>query len=359
MAESETGQEKTEPATGRKREKAREQGNIPKSQEINTALMLIAGVFSFYIFSGEFYGNVEEAIKYYVGNCHRIEVTATSCHALMLEIGLRLLIIVWPFFLTFMIVGIAINLSQVGFNLVGKPLVPDLKKLNPLTGLGRLFSIRGRIELVKSMFKMFILAPVMVWTVYKHLPEMMPLVWQDPQDIMTQLGLASLDVAIKALLIMFILSLFDYIYQRWQYEQDLKMTKEEVKQEMKDIQGDPQIRSRIRSIQLEMARRRMLEEVPKAEVVVTNPTEYAVALKYESGESPAPQVVAKGKNLLAQKIKEIALEHRIPIVENRPLAQSLYKLVDIGNYIPPELYQAVAEVLAYVYRLTKKIAQKV
>ncbi len=359
MADSESGQEKTETATARKRERAKDDGNIPKSMEINTALMLIAGVTTFYFFADDFYRGIMEAIRYYIGHSHSEEITITGIHTFMLNFGLRVLSIIWPFFLIFVLVALVINIAQVGFMFISRPLIPDFNRINPITGLGRLFSMRGRVELLKSVFKMFILAPVMIWTVYSHLPEMMPLVNQGTADILVHLGWAALDVAVKALLIMLVLSIIDYAYQRWQYEQDLKMTKEEVKQEMKDVQGDPQIRSRIRSIQMEMARKRMLEEVPESEVVVTNPTEYAIAIRYDAEKAPAPQVVAKGKNLIAQKIKEIAMEHNIPIVENRPLAQSLYKLVDIGNLIPPELYQAVAEVLAYVYKLTNKIEEKV
>ncbi len=359
MADTESGQEKTETATERKRQRAREDGNVPKSMEINTALIMIAGVTAFYFFSDDFYGQIGEAIRYYHGQCHDLIISPEGIHIFSLEVGLRILSIIWPFFLILFVVGVAINLAQVGFLITGKPLIPDLKKINPISGLGRLFSIRGRAELIKSLFKMFILAPVMIYTVYSHLPEMMPLVWQDTLDVFIHLGLAALDVAIKALIIMLVLALIDYVYQRWQYEQDLKMTKEELKQEMKDVQGDPHIRSRIRSIQQEMARKRMLQEVPESEVVVTNPTEYAIALKYDPNEAPAPQVVAKGKNLIAQKIKDIASEHNIPIVEDRSLAQMLYKLVEVGNLVPPELYQAVAEVLAYVYRLNNKVSQKV
>ncbi|MBD3265645.1 flagellar biosynthesis protein FlhB, partial [bacterium] len=194
---------------------------------------------------------------------------------------------------------------------------------------------------------------------YQSMPSNMLLVFLDIKDIYIHMGVKTLDLAIKALIIMLILAIIDYAYQRWQTEQDMKMSKEEVKQEMKDVQGDPKIKQRIRSIQQEMSRKRMMEAVPEAEVVVTNPTEFAVALKYDAESEPAPIVVAKGKNFLAQKIKMIAMENDIPIVENKPLAQSLYKLVQVGGVIPPELYQAVAEVLAYVYKLTEKTPREV
>ncbi|RJP35531.1 MAG: flagellar biosynthesis protein FlhB [Candidatus Omnitrophota bacterium] len=357
MAETESGQEKTEPATGRKRSRAREEGNVSKSQELNTAILLIAGVIAFYFYAEHFYGSVMEAIVYYLDHVGEIDISEEGVHAFLLEFGLRILTILAPFYIIFVVVAIVINLAQVGFMFTLKKLTPDLKKLNPIKGLAKFVSIRSQVELLKSIAKMFIIAPVMISSVYYSIPGMMGLVTEELKDFLIHLGYRALDVAVKALIIMLILAIIDYIYQRWQFERDLKMTKQEVKQESKDVQGDPQIKARIRSIQFEMARKRMMEEVPEAEVVVTNPTEYAIALKYESEDMPAPQVVAKGKHLLARRIKEIAVEHDIPIVENRVLAQSLYKLVEVGGYIPPEMYQAVAEVLAYVYRLNNRVSQ--
>ncbi len=263
-----------------------------------------------------------------------------------------------PFFIIFVIVALAINFAQVGLLFSAQALRPKFERLNPISGFKRLFSIRGRIELVKAIAKMMVIAPVMIYTVYYALPGMRDLMGYEAKQILIHIGWKALEVAVYALLVMLILSLLDFVYQRWQFEQDLKMTKQEVKQEMKDIQGDPQIKGRIRSLQMEMARRRMMQEVPEAEVVVTNPTEYAIALKYGPNTGlAAPMVVAKGRGALARRIKEIALEHDVPIVENRPLAQSLYKLVEVGDLIPPDLYQAVAEVLAYVYRLKERAHQ--
>ncbi len=357
MAENEDGQEKTEPATERKRQRAREEGNVPKSNELNTALMLLAGVISFYFFAEHFYGNIAEAIVYYLDHCGSRDISEESIHSFLMEFGLRVIQILLPFYIIFVIVAILINIAQVGLMFTGKQMAPDLKKLNPISGLAKFVSIRSQVELVKSIGKIFIIAPVMILTVYYSLPGMMVLVTEEVKDILIHIGFEALDIAIRALIIMLILAILDYVYQRWQFERDLKMTQQEVKQERKDVQGDPQIKGRIRSLQMEMARQRMMEEVPEAEVVVTNPTEYAIALKYESGDMPAPQVVAKGKHLLAQKIKEIAKENNIPVVENRALAQSLYKLVQVGDFIPPELYQAVAEVLAYVYRMSDRAAK--
>ncbi len=358
MAETETGQEKTEPATARRRQQARDDGQIPKSQELNTAVMLLTGVIAFYIFAGDFYGAIVDAITYYFARINEPIIKPEDVGSFSMEVGWRVINILAPFYILFFLVGVIVNLFQVGFVFVTKQLKPDLTKLNPITGLGKLFNMRSRVEFLKSIVKLIIILPLMIATVQAALPSMMGLMNTGLKDILIHIGYKALDVAIIALIFLIILAIIDYIYQRWQMEQDLKMTKDEVKQEQKDIQGDPQIRARIRSIQQDMARKRMMEEVPEAEVVVTNPTEYAIALKYDSEQFTAPQVVAKGRNVMAKKIKELAMAHDVPIVENRLLAQSLYKMVEVGDLIPPDMYQAVAEVLAYVYRLNNQYQEK-
>ncbi|MDP8243419.1 MAG: flagellar biosynthesis protein FlhB [Candidatus Hinthialibacter antarcticus] len=354
MAENETGQEKTEAPTSRRMSKARDEGNIPKSTEINNTIMLIAGVVAFYNLGGDFVYNVSEGIEYYFRLAAEYEINEVSYHALLINAGARVIYILAPFFAIFVIAALIANISQVGFLFIPNKLAPDPKKLDPIKGIKNLFNMRSRIELVKSVFKIFFITPVMIYFIRYRMPEFMNLPLQDTNDILTHVAARALEVSIWAIIIMLILAIADWIYQKWQNKDDLKMTKEEVKQEMKDSQGDPKIKSRIRSIQMEMARQRMMEEVPQAEVVVTNPTEFAVALKYQTGDMAAPQVVAKGRNHLARRIRKIAVENGVPIVENKPLAQSLWKLVEVGQFIPPDLYQAVAEVLAYVYRLTKK-----
>ncbi|MBN2328360.1 MAG: flagellar biosynthesis protein FlhB [Candidatus Omnitrophica bacterium] len=355
MAESESGQEKTESATPRKREKAREEGQVPKSQEVNTALLMIAGVTAFYLFIDDYWYGLADACQYYLRYCAEVSITEASVYTVILEVALRTLLIAAPFFVIFFIVGVIANLFQVGFLFSAKPLTPKMDKLNPISGMKRIFSARGAMELVKSIGKIFLITPVMIYIVYRDIPEILGLAGMGVLDALVFIGYEALELSLWAILILLILAIIDYIYQRVQHERDLRMTKEEVKQELKDVQGDPQIKGRIRSIQREMARRRMMEEVPGADVVVTNPTEYAIAIKYAPDDLPAPQVIAKGKHLNARRIKELAIECDIPIVENRPLAQSLYKLVDVGGLIPPELYQAVAEVLAYVYRLKNRV----
>lgn len=353
MAESESGQEKSEAATPRKREQAREEGQVPKSQDANTAFMLIAGVVAFYSFAPSLYMTLTEYIRHYLAQIDTI-VNDVSIYGILIEIALRVLYLVAPFFIILFIAALAINYLQVGVLFSSKALQPKFNRINPISGIKRLFSLRSVVELLKSMGKMFIIIPVMIYTIYALLGTMPDVMNLDVLEILGYLGLNALDVAIRALIILIVLAVIDYSYQRWQYEKDQRMTKEEVKQEMKDVQGDPQIKARIRSVQQEMSRKRMMQEVPEADVVVTNPTEYAIALKYTAGEMEAPRVIAKGRGAIAKKIREIAIDSSVPIVENRILAQSLYKLVEVGGYIPADLFQAVAEVLAYVYRLNNK-----
>ena len=354
MAQNQSGQEKTEEATPRRLQKAREDGQVPKSMEVNTTLLLIAGVVSFYFFGNDFVRQNLNNLEYFFDLSYQFQLNSDTYYHIFLEVGLRVLYIVAPFMIVLVITALVVNFGQVGFMFVGKPLLPDLNRINPQKGIERIFGPRGRVELLKSVFKIFLIAPVMIFLIYRAFPIIVTLTRSDAHGIIETIAWLALEIAIYALLILLILAIADYIFQRYQHTQDLKMTKEEVKQEMKDVQGDPQVKSRIRSIQQEMSRRRMMEEVPESDVVVTNPTEYAIALRYQSDIDAAPVVVAKGRNHLARNIREIADTHRVPIVENRPLAQSLYKLVEVGQLIPPELYKAVSEVLAYVYRLTGK-----
>jgi flagellar biosynthetic protein FlhB len=215
----------------------------------------------------------------------------------------------------------------------------------------RFVSLKSLVELGKSIIKILFIGGIAYLILKSDLEEFPNLIQQEVGQIVVFIARVSLKLFFLVSLAMIVLAVLDYIYQRWQYEQDLKMTKQEVKDEFKQSQGDPKVKARIRGVQLEMARRRMMEAVPEADVVITNPTHLAIALKFDSREMIAPRVVAKGAGFVAQRIREIAEENRIPLVEEKPLAQALYKMVEIGDYIPAELYRAVAEVLAYVYRL--------
>jgi flagellar biosynthetic protein FlhB len=251
-------------------------------------------------------------------------------------------------------VAILSNYVQVGFPFSWESVHPDLGKLNPLKGLSRLFSKQSGVELVKALFKCLIIGGVAFSTIRNELLPILTLLDQPVDSIFGYAARTCFWLFFKTALVIFALAALDYIFQRWSFEKSLRMTKQEIKEEFKQTEGDPLIKSRIRSIQRDMARKRMMAEVPKADVIITNPSHLAVALYYKVHEMKAPKVLAKGAGLIAEKIKEIGKAHKIPIMENKPLAQVLYKTIGLGETIPSALYQAVAEILAYVYRIRTK-----
>ncbi len=336
-------QEKTEKATPRRKQKAREKGQIARSRELISMAATAGMVLMFYFSGNTFISRIEEMMRKLLGFQYGRNPEIAMKFALS-----EMIWILMPF------LGIAFTFAlftgalQGGFVL--KPLNIELERLNPLGGMKRLFSYTGLVEFLKSLFK-FIIGGFIMYLILKNLMNFLPFASSlEIQEITPVTG----KILFKTILIIFttffIFAVLDYIYQRWSFERSLRMTREEVKQEYKETEGDPIVKSRIRSIQRELARRRMMQEVPKATVVITNPTHLAVALRYEKEGMTAPLVVAKGAGYIAEKIREIAKNHRIPIIEDKPLARALYKL-DIGNFIPPELYRAVAKILAYIYKL--------
>jgi flagellar biosynthetic protein FlhB len=271
--------------------------------------------------------------------------------AFSVEILYKLLTVLLPFLIPIAIAGFVSNLLQVGFQINTEAMIPKFSKLNPISGMKRFVSIKSLVELGKSIFKILFIGSIVYLLVKSDMMAFPALIHQEVGQILVFIARVSLKICFFVCLAMMVLAVLDYIYQRWQYEKDLKMTKQEVKDEQRQTYGDPKVKARIRGVQMELARRRMMEAVPEADVVVTNPTHLAIALKFDAQEMIAPRVLAKGAGYVAQRIREIAEENRIPIVEDKPLARGLYKLVEIGDYIPAELYRAVAEVLAYVYRL--------
>jgi flagellar biosynthesis protein FlhB len=264
----------------------------------------------------------------------------------------ELAIIVMPLLLLFLVIGLASNIMQIGFLFSSEAITPKFSKLNPITGFKNKFmSMRSLEQLVKTLVIMAIIIWVSYRAIMRELPVYPPLIGSDVGVIVLTFFHSSLRFLWDVLWIFIIIAAADFGFQKWQHSQDLMMTKQEVKDEYKQSDGNPLIKSRIRSIQIHMARRRMMRDVPKADVVITNPTHYAIALQYDRGKMIAPTVIAKGAGLVAAKIKEVARKASVPIIENKPLAQALHKSVDIGETIPETLYKAVAEILAYVYRL--------
>ena len=262
--------------------------------------------------------------------------------------------VVSPFFIIICIVGLIINYIQVGMRLSLQPLAPNLKKINPISGFGRIFSLRSLTELVKNILKISLVGFITYFHMRGEMVQVVKL-----HDITLMAGMVYVAVSIfklvmKMCVLLIILAILDYVYQKWDFEKSMRMTKQEVKDEHKQREGDPLVRSRIRQKQREIAYQRMMAEVPKADVVITNPIHVAVALSYKAEEMHAPKVVAKGGGDIAERIKEIAKENHVPIIEDKPLAQSLFKMCEVGDYVPPNLFKAVAEILAYVYRLGHK-----
>jgi flagellar biosynthesis protein FlhB len=356
MAE-ESFQERTEKATPRKKREAREKGDVAKSMEINAAIVLIVSLAGLRLFGGSLLGGLSGLMRSVFEQLHTIEISLDSIQAMSLSSLRYLGIMMAPFVGMIMLAGLGSNLIQTGFMFTGEQLKPKMNKISPAKGFKRMFSMRSLVELAKSIFKLLIIGLVSYMSLRAELHNYPLLIHSDVGQIVAFISRVGFALALRAAVILLILAVFDYAYQRFEYEKKLRMTKQEIKDEYKRTEGDPLIKSRIRSIQREQARKRMLSEVPKADVVITNPIHLAVALKYDSKKSSAPVVVAKGARLVAEKIKKIAHENNVPVVENKPLARMLYKSVEVGGLIPYELFKAAAEILAYVYRLKKKKMQ--
>ena len=345
--------EKTEEPTSKKRNDARNKGQVARSQELNAAFVLLAGFFVLRVLWINIYTNIAEYSAHIFSNLATNSVTNEAIMQTFLEIIQLLTKTSFPVMLGIMLVGLAINFYQVGFVISTEKLEFDLNKLNPINGFGRLFSKRSIVELFKSLFKILIIGFFLYLYLKDEIPFMPYFIYYDLPYSLAEIADKIFTMAFQVIAVIMVLGVIDYIYQIWQTTQDLKMTKQEVKDEHKQSEGDPQIKGKIKQKQRQMAMARMMQEVPKADVIVTNPTHFAVALLYEQGMS-APQVVAKGQDLVAQRIKEIARENNVAIVENKPLARALFDTVEIGGFVPEELYKAVAEVLAYVYKLKHK-----
>ena len=360
FAEGEGG-EKTEEPTAKKLTDARNKGQVANSKEVSNAvglLMLFIMIRIFYSFLGQrfrnifahIYGDIPSYIVMYEG-----EVPIQTIRSILNSALINILVLASPFLITGVMVALVSNILQIGFKVTWEPLKPKFNKLNPLSGIKRIFSVRSLFELVKSIAKIGLIS----YIVYDYLSkrqESIFLLYDIPlsQAIMT-MGNIIINLGIRIAFVYAFIAAADVIYTRWKFHNDMKMTKQEVKDEYKNSEGNPEVKSKIRQKMMEVSRRRMMQALPQADVVITNPTHYAVAIKYDADNAVAPQVIAKGADYLALQIREKAKEYGVEIVENKPLARMLYTNVEIGEFIPPELYQAVAEVLAYVYHLQGKV----
>lgn len=352
MAE-ESGGERTEQATGKRREEARNKGQVAKSQEVTGAFILLIGMTVLVASSGHFARTLGDNARYLWSQSHLLVPTNQFGVRELLAGNLEnLAVALAPMLLAVLIAAFGSNVMQVGFHASAEAISFKADKLNPITGLKKFFRKTALFDLLKNVFKIAVIA-LLAWLAIGGMMGDLIATPMIPVADVVSVGKTGF-LKLMAILIgfTFVVAVADWFWQRYQYEENLKMSKHEVKQEFKDIEGDPQLKARIRGLQFEMARKRMLADVPTADVVITNPTHFAIALKYVSGR-PAPIVVAKGQDNIAQTIKEIARKARVPILENKPLARALYREVEIGKMIPESFFQAVAEILAYVYRLKK------
>ncbi|MBW2708824.1 MAG: flagellar biosynthesis protein FlhB [Deltaproteobacteria bacterium] len=350
MAEK-SDQEKTEKPTGKKLSKAREEGQVIKSQEVSTAFIFL-GALGVFLFVGPWmFGQLADFSRGIFQNLGTLHLEGISARAFLLEVFQQIALVMTPLLVVVLIMGVAANLLQVGFLFTLKPFTPKISKFNPITGMKKFVSLKSLVELLKSLVKISFIGGIS-WLVLRGELDTIPsLIEMSVGQILTYIGTVSLKMLFYVGLGMIVLAAIDFSYQRWQHTKDLMMSKEEVKDEAKQSEGDPQIKSRIRRAQREMAMKRMMESVPDADVVITNPTTLAIAVKYDAKAMFAPQIVAKGAKLVAERIKNVARENDVTIVENKPLAQALFKSTEIGDFVPSDLYKAVAEVLAYVYKL--------
>ncbi len=341
--------EKTEEPTAKKRADARKKGQVGRSQEVNSAFVLLVGFFALKLLWDSIYVSIATYTTYVFTNLNQ---TVDTENILRIFIGIILVLAktAFPIMIFIMLIGLAVNFFQVGLNINTESIEFKLDKLNPINGFGRIFSKRSLVELAKSFFKIIVIGFFLYRFIHEQILAMPQFMFFDLTTSLALVAEIIFQMSFIVIGVIMIMAFLDYGYQKWQTTQDLKMSKQEVKDEMKQTEGDPQIKGKIRQKQRQMAMARMMKEVPKADVIITNPTHYAVALSYEQG-MVAPTVIAKGQDLVAQRIKEIGREARVPIVENKPLARTLYAAVQVGDAVPQELYQAVAEVLAYVYRL--------
>jgi flagellar biosynthetic protein FlhB len=354
MAEETSTGERTESPSAKRRADFRKKGQVAQSREVQTAAMFTLLLLFWMFFASIFWEKIQEMIAAVWGASGEYAITPSSLMQLLYHLGAGLAVLLAPLFLTALVVGFLATFLQVGWLFTTQPLIPDLSKLDPIKGMARFFSKRSLVEVIKSLLKVWLIGWVAYKTVLGEFDQALLLTEMPVDHTILYLAKTSALVMAKVAAIMIALAILDYAFVRWEMEEKMKMTKQEQKEEMKETEGDPHIKSKIRSIQQQMARKRMMAAVPGADVVITNPTHIAVALKYEAGKMEAPVVLAKGQELMAEKIREIAREHRIPLVENPPVARLLHSKVEVGQSIPEELFKAVAEILAYVYSLKGK-----
>ena len=340
-------QEKTEQATPRKEQKAREKGQVARSKDL-TSMITMTGIVTILYFGGQ---HIFMNISNMTGGVLSMKYGGNPVYVMKIAV-IQGGWILAPFFLASVVLAITGSVMQGGF--VFKPIKFEVEKVNPIEGIKKIFSSKGLVELLKSLLKFSFGGWIVYYVLKKDMPALSSLSAMELGALAMMSGKLIMDAIVIAYSYFMVLAIISYFIDKWQHDKSLRMTKQEVKDEMKESEGDPLIKQRIRSAQREAARKRMMQEVPQATVVITNPTHLAIAIKYNDAEMSTPKVVAKGAGIIAEKIKKIAAEHNVPIVEEKPLARALFKL-DLNSFIPEELFMAVAKLLAYIYKLKGRI----
>lgn len=346
--------EKTEEPTQQRLEDSRKEGNVAQSKEITAFLVLLACVGTVYFGGSGLLDIYFNSFREFSNLAGTMQVNSNTIGKLMMLTLESIVKIVAPIACIGFVAGVAGTVVQVGVNFSWKPIEPNIEKLNPVSGFRRIFSMNSLVEGVKSVFKLIAVGSVAYFMAVDSVITAPVLIEFESVEIVNYMGIVGFRLIGAISLALFVIAGFDLGWQKFRHYKSLRMTKQEIKDELKNREGDPLLKARVRSIQRERAQRRMMEQVPKADVIVTNPTHIAVALKYDAENMDAPKIVAKGADYIALKIKEIARENNIPTVENVPLARALHKSVKVGQYIPRALYQSVAEVLAYIYRMGRR-----
>ncbi len=353
MAESDQ-QERTEEATQQRREEFRRKGQVAQTRELSTVMYLLSAFVIFWLAGSYFFHQIVDLWNFSFDSTLQEVLQGAEIAPVFVFYLKEGLFLMTPIVLVFMVVGVSASLLQVGFLTNEETLKFDLNKLNPLTGVKRVFSLRSLVEGIKSLFKVTMVLLVLYMVLRNDIAVLPSLVNAPVGEVLTYVGGVVLRLLGSIALLMGVVAGLDYFFQRWEMEKKMRMTKQEIKEEHKSREGDPLIKARIRRIQREMATKRMMDAVPTADVIITNPTHISVALKYNPEKYAAPLLVAAGQDHMAFKIRELAKENGVPIVENKPLARTIYKTLKVGQVIPRELFQAVAEVLAYVFRLRRQ-----
>lgn len=351
--EAPTGGERTEAPSAKRREDFRKKGQVAQSKEVQTAALFTFVLLFWVFYMPMFWKGLTNLLTSIFQGLGNFEGTAASTIALAWFILQKSVILLAPLFLLVLLIGFFSSFLQIGWLFTTQPLAPDFAKLDPIRGMGRFFSRRSLIELLKSLVKVALIGWVGFSTVIDKFGQALLLADTTIGATVAFMAETAALILAKICAVLILIAFIDFLFVRWEMEEKMKMTKQELKEEFKEMEGDPHIKAQIRSIQQEMARKRMMAEVPKADVVVTNPTHISVALRYSADEMDAPMIVAKGSDFIAMRIREIAREHDVPIIENPPVARLLHKL-ELNALVPENLFKAVAEILAHVYTLKKR-----